>query len=392
MAIHLLRDRGCPLSKQRFTWRDLSQTPYSKLDDDAFTRVRVTLMVGIEAAARRFLHAGTSMSGSARPTLAAIRRVEQFQQTLINWLSPADLSPLETTIGHEQVGVEMTAAVAQAEPDPYLAQVYRFSLLEEFDHLYRFAALMDRMEGRDANVILQSYTDILPGRPTSLEHRAPEDDLRRSYDRTSAHLSSKLHALLIAAGEHQAHDYYITVGPMFADPVARQLYAEIAAVEGQHVTQCESLPDPTETWLEKWLLHEAMEVYAYCCCVQAENNLRIKAIWERFLDYELGHLQAAAQLFEQEERRDPAEVLSERLPEPLAFSSQRDFVRKVLQSESSLRARGTEIVSLSRESAASVRERTYLNSDGSPSEAVAAGFVWTSGTELAAHCHQETSR
>jgi len=42
---------------------------------------------------------------------------------------------------------------------------------------------MDRMMGSDSNNILQSYTDILPGRPTVVEHRAPEDDLRRCYNR-----------------------------------------------------------------------------------------------------------------------------------------------------------------------------------------------------------------
>ena len=69
--------------------------------------------------------------------------------------------------------IEVTAAVAQLEPDPYLAQVYRFGLLEDFDHLYRYSALLDRLEGKDANNILQSYTDIVPGRPTVVEHRAP---------------------------------------------------------------------------------------------------------------------------------------------------------------------------------------------------------------------------
>src|SRR5690606_22393931 len=44
MAIDLLKDRGTPLEKQKFTWKDLTQTMYSKLDDDAFTRVRVILM------------------------------------------------------------------------------------------------------------------------------------------------------------------------------------------------------------------------------------------------------------------------------------------------------------------------------------------------------------
>ena len=94
------------------------------------------------------------------------------------------------------------------------------------------------------------------------------------------------------AAEQQTHDYYMNIGPLFADPVARQLYAEIASIEEQHVTQYESIIDPDETWLEKWLLHEASEVYNYYSCVQQETNPRIKAIWERFLDYELGHLHA----------------------------------------------------------------------------------------------------
>ena len=68
--------------------------------------------------------------------LARVRRVEQHQQTLVNWLLPADLPPLETTIGFEQVAIEITASVAQHEPDPYLAQVYRFGLLEDFDQSY----------------------------------------------------------------------------------------------------------------------------------------------------------------------------------------------------------------------------------------------------------------
>ena len=118
-----------------------------------------------------------------------MRRVEQHQQTLVNWLNPADQSPLETTIGFEQVAIEVTAALAQQEPDPYLAQVYRFGLLEDFDHMYRYSALMDRVEGKDANNLLQSYTDIRPGRPTVVEHRDPSDDLReplRPRDRRAA--------------------------------------------------------------------------------------------------------------------------------------------------------------------------------------------------------------
>lgn len=78
--------------------------------------------------------------------LAQARRVEQFQQTTINWLLPPDMSIVETTLGYEQVAIEVTASIAQHEPDSYLAQVYRFGLLEDFDHLYRYSALYDRLE------------------------------------------------------------------------------------------------------------------------------------------------------------------------------------------------------------------------------------------------------
>lgn len=381
MTLDLFKERGVPLDQQRFTWRDLVREPISKLDNDAFSRVRIILMNGIESESLRFLHAFARMNGRFRTEAARVRRVDQHQQTLINWLNPPDQSPLETTIGFEQVAIEVTASVAQSEPDPYLAQVYRFGLLEDFDHMYRFAALMDRVEGKDANTILQCYTDILPGRPTSVEHRAPENDLRRPFNRNSADPLSKLNALTIMAGENQTHDYYMTIGPMFADPVARQLYAEIASIEEQHVTQYESLLDPDQTWLESWLLHEANEVYNYYSCLAFEDDPRIKSIWERFCNYELGQLHYVMDLFQRAEDRDPAEILPATLPDPIQYKSQRDFVRDVLATEVTYTANGTEIGEL-QETQATLRYRDQMNSDGSPSEMIAANYVWGPGTEL----------
>lgn len=383
MALDLLRDRGVSLERQRFTWTELVQPPISKLDCDALTRVRIILMNGIESEANRFSHALARLYPRLQPSLAVIRRVEQHQQTLVNWLLSSDHTPLETTIGFEQVAIEVTAAVAQREPDPYLASIYRFGLLEDFDHLYRFSALMDRLTGHDANTILQSYTDVLPGRPTAVEHRHPLDDLRLPYDRNRAELLSKLHALTITAGENQTHAYYMTVGPMFSDPVARQLYAEIASIEEQHVTQYESLIDPQESALEKLLLHEACEAYNYWSCLEAEDDPRIRAIWERMLDYELGHVQAVAAMYESIERRDAAELLDERLDTPIEYRSQRAFVRKVLRRELQLGAVGPELVPREQEHERTRQYRARLNHDDSPSNLASAGWTWHPGTELA---------
>jgi hypothetical protein len=198
----------------------------------------------------------------------------------------------------------------------------------------------------------------------------------------TAHPLTKIHALLITAAEFQTHDFYMNIGPMFADPVARQLYAEIASIEEQHVTQYESLLDPSQSLCEQWLLHEANEVYLYYGCVQQEPNPRIKAIWERMLDYELGQFRFACEWFKKLEKRDPRDLFPERLPDPFPYESNRQFVREVLKTELDMRRKGTEFVPLAQESRASVEVAEYMNSQGVPTEQVAAGYRWRPGTEL----------
>ena len=133
-------------------------------------------------------------------------------------------------------------------------------------------------------------------------------------------------------------------------------------------------------------MHEATEVYNYYSCVESEGNPRIKAIWERFLDYELGQLRFVADLFEQTERRDAAEVLGNGLlPAPIQYESHREFVRDTLRREVGLTAVGATFVPFDQEPEEAQRYRAQLNSLGSPSERVAAGYIWRPGTELTTH-------
>lgn len=383
MTIHLFQDKGTALGRQRLSWKDMVGKPISKLDDDAFTRVRAILMNGVELDALRTKQVLLRMNADARVEIAQLMRVEQHQATTINWLIGADHSPLETTIGYEQTAIEVTASVAQLEPDSYLAQGYRYALLEDFDHLYRYSALLDRLEGKDANNITQGYTDIVPSRPTWVHHRAPEHDLLEPYG-PDATLATKLHALTLTGGEYQTHDYYMNIGPIFADPVARQLYAEIASVESQHITHYGSMLNPRETPLEKLLIAEACEVWNYAGCVEQESNPRVRAIWEMFLDYELGHFQVVQELFKRLERRDPAEVIGDgALPAFIKFESHREYLRQVVDAETDYRKNGTQFVQTPQEEgASSLAYRDAVNQDGSPSQAASASYSWTPGTEL----------
>ena len=85
-------------------WEKIYPKPYSKQTADPYTKTRVILMNGIEVECALFLHQfhRNCTNNELRRDLAFLRRSEQQQQKRVNWLSPIDETPLETTIGYER--------------------------------------------------------------------------------------------------------------------------------------------------------------------------------------------------------------------------------------------------------------------------------------------------
>jgi hypothetical protein len=79
--------------------------------------------------------------------------------------------------------------------------------------------------------------------------------------------------------------------------------------------------------------------------------------------------------------------LSSKLPKPIAYESHRNFVREVLRNEVGLTASGPNFVPMSTErtDSPSAIYRGQLNSEGSPSDRVSTGYLWSPGTELSRH-------
>jgi hypothetical protein len=381
------KEKGIPLEEQIRSWKQVVLPPYVKQEVDAFTRARVILMNGIEMEAGVFGHSYARVCEDVelKKLLAQVRRVEHQQQNTVQWLNPADQSILETTIGYEQVAVELTAYLARTEPDPYLKMAFDFGLLEDFDHLYRFGQALDLVHGKDPNEILQGRTDVFPARPTQDHHNDPTLRILNNYDKQTASPISKANVLTLLAGEQQTMNFYKTVGNMYGSPDIRQLYAEISEVEEEHVTQYESLMDPTETWLERWVMHEFTEVANYYTCYSTEVDPRIKQIWEMFLAFELEHLRLAGETLQRLEGRDPKELCGTTLPTPATFETNRAYVTKVLQETADMRmVEGGELVKIDK-LPADWPSRVYqdlVNAEGSPSETVVQLRIEAAGSEL----------
>lgn len=316
-------------------WKKMYPKPYNKKTTSPFTKVRVILMNGTEFESNWFLHqfARNCNDNELKREIALIRNQEQQQQKRISCLKPLNENMLESTIGYEQLAIELTAILAQNEKCPNTKAALDFALLEDFDHLYRFANLLKTDFGIDADMLVGKFTEIMPGRPTINEHRHPIDNVRVHMDAKKADPFTKLVGNIITAAEQQTMNFYMNMAQMYKNHIGRKLFAEIGMVEEEHVTQYESLKDPTCTWLEQWLMHEYTECYLYYSMMQDETDDYIRAIWEDHYYMEVSHLKRVAELLKKYEKKAVKNVIPDgEFPKLLKFGENKDYIRKVLKS------------------------------------------------------------
>ena len=314
-------------------WKALSPKPYDKHRASPYTKVRQILMNGTEFESNWFLHQFARHTGDndLRRAIAIVRQQEQQQQKRLAALKPVDETILETTISYEQLAIDLTAILAQRETDRNNINALNFALLEDFDHLYRFANLLKMDYGIDAEQLVGGYTEITPGRPTISEHRFGADNVRYSMDGKKAQLFSILVGNIITAAEQQTMNFYMNVGSFYPNDYGRKMYAEIAMIEEEHVSQYESLKDPNMTWLMCWVAHEYTECYLYASMMSDETDRSIRAIYAQHYEMEVAHLKMATELLKRYENKDFSAVLpSADFPDLLKFGGNKAYIRDVL--------------------------------------------------------------
>ena len=311
----------------------LSQKSYDKHEVDPYTRVRCILMNGTEFEAVWCKHHFNRhfYDNDARREVALLRRSEQQQQKLISSLKPSDENLLETTIGYEQLAVDLTAYMGERATDKNLKNALDFALLEDFDHLYRYANMLETDMGEHAERFVGNYTEIMPGRPTISHHRHPYDSIKHHIDNKKADPITKLDTMIITAAEQQTMNYYMNLGSFYRTQKGREIYAEIAMVEEDHVSHYGSLLDPNATLFESLLMHEYTECYLYYSMYLDEIDKNIKKVWEMLLNQEIIHLNIAKNLLEKYEKKSYLEVIPlPEFPDTIKFKNNKEYIRKVI--------------------------------------------------------------
>ncbi len=328
------KEKAQPIEKSLQSWQQLYPKAYNKKETDPYTKTRIILMNGTEYEANWFSHqcARHTDDNDLRRDLALARYVEKQQQLKISLLKPQDETVLEHTIGYEQLAVDLTAELAKHETDCNVKKALDFALLEDFDHLYRYANLLAMEEAQEAERLVGGYTEIMPARPTIAHHRFPTDNVKKAGNSKKASLQTVLNSMIITGAEQQTMNYYMNVTAFAPSETARKLYQEIALVEEAHVTQYESLMDSNATWLEMLLWHEYCECYLYWSCYMTEVDAKIKQLWEMHLEFEIAHLHKAAELLKKYEKKSWEEVIAGgEFPAPISLHENVEYVRTILK-------------------------------------------------------------
>ena len=90
MTFNPLKEKGIHPEKQLRMWHDIAHRHFNKNEVDCYTRTRQILMNGIEVEAWNFKHSFARFNDDeeTKMFLAMTRRIEDMQQTTINWLAP----------------------------------------------------------------------------------------------------------------------------------------------------------------------------------------------------------------------------------------------------------------------------------------------------------------
>lgn len=335
MSFNPFHEKPIPMEKWFMDWDTMYPCSYNKETVNAYTKCRIVLMNGTEFEAQWFSRNFSRHcdNNELRRELACVRRSEQQQQKRISALKPKEETILEHTISYEQLAVDLTAVLAKQESDCNVKNALNFALLEDFDHLYRYANLLDYEYGICPEKLVGSYTEMVPARPTIAEHRHPKDSIFHHICNEDACLLTKLNVNIITAAEQQTMNYYMNVAPFYnKSDLGRRLYQEIGMIEEEHVSQYESLKDPTATWLEDLLMHEYTECYLYYSCMMTECDSYIRRIWEECLIQEIAHLHKAKDLLWEYEHKDWMQVIPDgEFPQILVLGPNVEYVREIIR-------------------------------------------------------------
>jgi rubrerythrin len=224
--------------------------------------------------------------------LGRIARAEEVHHHMLVSLLPVPHHPIEGILAGEVALLSAYESCIEKEPNDTVCDAYKHIFWDHLEHA-NYAARQVNAAGCPAD----AYTggaDLSDGRSLDEQFMNVEDTMWQGsftgcYDKNDVNPLTLINVDMALSGEYHAWYAYMCAFNHVDDMDMRNHLAAFSSIEGQHVGILGSLKDPSETMLERSLVHENVEIINYDRLRRAESNDRVRQVFDELYMEDLEH-------------------------------------------------------------------------------------------------------
>jgi rubrerythrin len=299
-------ESGEPLGEQIFPWgtdgiRKDMQAPLRIHSGDPMTVSNVISMMAVEMQHwSEYLHlAQWTTNAEFKRLLISLATAEQVHHLKLTSLLPAAHDPSEMVLASEMALLNTYCAAMASEPNESIRDAFKLLFNDHLEHA-DYAA--KRVKGLGCPVdTMTGGADLSDGNPIQKQFMRPDDTIWKgcsdgSYDKNSVDPRTLINVDMSAAAETAAWMTYQSAMLEEEDQEIRNDFAAFQAVEHQHSAILDSIMDPSETQLERALVHERTEIVNYERLMKEESNEQVRKVFAELYREDMEHARVLGEL------------------------------------------------------------------------------------------------
>lgn len=286
-------ESGEPIEEQIFPWsmdglKQKMQKPIPLHEADPETISNIIQMMCVEMQHWFGYTAMANMTSNEeiKKQLVTIARAEHIHHMMLMSLLPAPHEPVQGVLEGELAMLGSYAMCMANEPNDAVRSAFQTIFNDHLQHAEYAAQKVNSVGCATCNADMMSGgCDLSGGTPIEKQFMKPEDTIWQgnfggSYDKNNVDPQTLINIDMGRAGEAAAYDLYHCAMSNVSDADVRMNFAAFESIEGQHAAILGSLVDPSETPVERALIHEQVEIRNYQRLMDEERDSRAKKVFQ----------------------------------------------------------------------------------------------------------------
>lgn len=292
-------DRGESLQDQIYPWsmdgiKENMQKPFEPHEADPETLSNIINMMAVETQHWMDYSMMATMTNDEKfkSLLNDLARAEQMHHLTLMSLLPVPHAPVEIVLEGEVAVMSAYGLCMGREPNDSIRDAFMHVFSDHQMHA-EFAAQQVQKAGCDPN-IFTGGADLSGGRPLDEQFMRPGNTIwnhsfNGSYDKNTVNPLTLINVDMALAGELGAWDLYHCAMTNEKDENIKWNFMGFQAIESQHVSILGSIKNPTETPLERGLVHEAVEISSYAMMRDTTSDDNVRKVFDDLFREDLEH-------------------------------------------------------------------------------------------------------